>query len=38
MNRCEFSKIALAGHFIFDDHQQTPNDLIAVFEFPNPLE
>jgi len=23
-------------HFMFDDDQNTPNDLIAVFEFPNP--
>jgi predicted dehydrogenase len=31
------SKItATGGHFMFDDDQQTPNDLIAVFEFPNP--
>ena len=30
-------KISTAGgHFMFDDDQQTPNDLIAVFEFPNP--
>jgi predicted dehydrogenase len=29
-------KITTAGgHFMFDDDQQTPNDLIAVFEFPN---
>ena len=28
---------AVGGHFMFDDDQQTPNDLIAVFEFPNPL-
>jgi predicted dehydrogenase len=27
---------ALGGHFMFDDDQQTPNDLVAVFEFPNP--
>ena len=27
---------AVGGHFMFDDDQQTPNDLIAVFEFPNP--
>jgi len=27
---------AVGGHFLFDDDQQTPNDLIAVFEFPNP--
>jgi predicted dehydrogenase len=31
------TKISTAGgHFMFDDDQQTPNDLIAVFEFPNP--
>lgn len=27
---------ATGGHFMFDDDQQTPNDLMAVFEFPNP--
>jgi predicted dehydrogenase len=27
---------ANGGHFMFDDDQQTPNDLMAVFEFPNP--
>ncbi len=27
---------AVGGHFLFDDDQATPNDLIAVFEFPNP--
>ncbi len=27
---------AIGGHFIFDDDQQTPNDLITVYEFPNP--
>jgi predicted dehydrogenase len=26
---------AIGGHFMFDDDQNTPNDLIAVFEFPN---
>lgn len=26
---------AVGGHFMFDDDQNTPNDLIAVFEFPN---
>jgi hypothetical protein len=26
---------AMGGHFMFDDDQQTPNDLVAVFEFPN---
>jgi len=31
------SKIsAIGGHFMFDDDQNTPNDLISVFEFPNP--
>jgi predicted dehydrogenase len=30
-------KISTAGgHFMFDDDQQTPNDLVAIFEFPNP--
>jgi predicted dehydrogenase len=27
---------AVGGHFMFDDDQQTPNDLMTVFEFPNP--
>lgn len=27
---------AVGGHFMFDDDQQTPNQLMAVFEFPNP--
>ncbi len=27
---------AMGGHFMFDDDQNTPNALIAVFEFPNP--
>lgn len=27
---------AMGGHFMFDDDQNTPNDLIAIFEFPNP--
>ncbi len=27
---------ALGGHFLFDDAQETPNTLMAVFEFPNP--
>lgn len=27
---------AMGGHFVFDDDQQTPNDLLTVFEFPNP--
>lgn len=26
---------AMGGHFMFDDAQNTPNDLMAVFEFPN---
>ncbi|WP_152269396.1 Gfo/Idh/MocA family protein [Agriterribacter humi] len=30
------SKItAVGGHFMFDDDQQTPNDMMAIFEFPN---
>ena len=27
---------AAGGHFMFDDDQQTPNALMATFEFPNP--
>ena len=27
---------AIGGHLMFDDDQQTPNVLMAVFEFPNP--
>jgi predicted dehydrogenase len=27
---------AAGGHFMFDDDQQTPNTLMAMFEFPNP--
>jgi predicted dehydrogenase len=27
---------AVGGHFMFDDDQNTPNDLITVFEFSNP--
>jgi predicted dehydrogenase len=27
---------ALGGHMMFDDAQQTPNTLMAVFEFPSP--
>ncbi len=27
---------AAGGHFMFDDDQNTPNDLMTVFEFPNP--
>jgi predicted dehydrogenase len=26
----------IGGHFMFDDDQQTPNDLVSLFEFPNP--
>ena len=26
---------AMGGHFMFDDDQNTPNSLMAVFEFPN---
>ena len=26
---------AMGGHFMFDDAQNTPNELMAVFEFPN---
>jgi predicted dehydrogenase len=26
----------MGGHFMFDDAQQTPNVLMAMFEFPNP--
>jgi predicted dehydrogenase len=26
----------MGGHFLFDDDQQTPNTLLALFEFPNP--
>ncbi|MEO9003922.1 MAG: Gfo/Idh/MocA family oxidoreductase [Ginsengibacter sp.] len=26
---------SVGGHFMFDDDQQTPNDLMTVFEFPN---
>ena len=30
------SKItAMGAHFMFDDDQQTPNDMMALFEFPN---
>ncbi len=25
----------MGGHFMFNDDQQTPNDLVALFEFPN---
>jgi hypothetical protein len=27
---------AVGGHFMFDDDQNTPNTLMAMFEFPNP--
>ena len=27
---------SIGGHFVFDDAQQTPNDQMTVFEFPNP--
>ncbi|MBM3861396.1 MAG: Gfo/Idh/MocA family oxidoreductase [Verrucomicrobia bacterium] len=27
---------AMGGHFMFNDDQQTPNVLMAMFEFPNP--
>jgi len=27
---------AVGGHFMFDDDQNTPNTLMAIFEFPNP--
>jgi predicted dehydrogenase len=27
---------AMGGHFLFKDDQQTPNVLMAMFEFPNP--
>jgi predicted dehydrogenase len=27
---------AMGGHLLFDDAQETPNVLMAVFEFPNP--
>ncbi len=27
---------ACGGHFMFDDDQETPNDLTAIYEFPNP--
>jgi len=27
---------AMGGHFMFDDDQNTPNTLMALFEFPNP--
>ena len=28
--------MAMGGHFMFDDMQNTPNTLMAMFEFPNP--
>ena len=27
---------AMGGHFMFDDAQETPNTMMAMFEFPNP--
>ena len=27
---------AIGGHLMFDDDQQTPNELMTVYEFPNP--
>ena len=27
---------AIGGHFMFDDDQETPNQLMSIFEFPNP--
>jgi len=27
---------AMGGHFMFDDAQQTPNSMMATFEFPDP--
>lgn len=27
---------SIGGHFMFDDAQDTPNDQITIFEFPNP--
>jgi predicted dehydrogenase len=27
---------AMGGHFLFNDDQQTPNVLLAMYEFPNP--
>lgn len=27
---------AIGGHFLFNDAQNTPNQLMAIFEFPNP--
>ena len=26
---------AMGGHFMFDDDQQTPNDIMTIFEFPD---
>ena len=28
--------IAMGGHFMFDDNQETPNTMITAFEYPNP--
>ncbi len=30
------SVVSVGGHFMFDDDQETPNTLMAIFEFPNP--
>jgi predicted dehydrogenase len=27
---------SVGGHFVFDDAQETPNNQISIFEFPNP--
>jgi len=27
---------SIGGHFMFEDDQQTPNNMVTVFEFPNP--
>ncbi len=27
---------SIGGHFVFDDAQDTPNDQMTIFEFPNP--
>lgn len=28
--------MAMGGHFMFDDNQETPNTMITAFEYPNP--
>ncbi len=28
---------SIGGHFVFDDAQDTPNNQITIFEFPNPV-